>query len=70
MEPEDLYEGGRQLMPILTGTNDKLRRALPGETGVLGFYLPLAVSLPLPCGASAVIGQVASRLDLEGGDAY
>ena len=43
MEPEDLYEGGRQLMPILTGTNDKLRRALPGETGIVTRH-------PLPCG--------------------
>ena len=41
------------------------RRALPGETEVLGVltFLPsLNISSPLPCGASVVIGQVASRL--------
>ena len=39
-------------------------RALPRETEVPGVYsIPAGsnILLPLPCGASAVIGQVASR---------
>ncbi len=39
----------------------KCRRALPGETEARIFS---TFSSPLPCGASAIIGQVASRVEI------